>query len=106
MPATGGIIQMANSKGPFTPTPQGNQQAMYERMAEKALELKNKGLEGNTINVILKNMSGQAATTDEEEAIMEAMQKSLNFPFTPAKAKKGKEMKRYAVPFYTGKVGY
>jgi hypothetical protein len=106
MPATGGIIQMTNTKGRPNPSKQSATTPMYEQLEKKAIELTNKGIPEKTVNMILKSMSGEALTTDEDDAVMEAMRKSLNFPFTPNKAKRGKEMKKYAVPFYSGKMGY
>jgi hypothetical protein len=106
MPATGGIIQMTNTKGRFNPSQPSATTPMYEQLEKKAIELTNKGIPEKTVNMILKSMSGEAVTTDEEDAVMEAMRKNLNFPFTPNKAKRGKEMKKYAVPFYSGKMGY
>jgi len=106
MPATGGVIQMTNSKGPFTPTQQGSSTPMYEQLERKALELHNKNVPEKVITQILKSMAGESISTDEEDAVMEAMRKSLNFPFTPTKARGGERMKKYAIPFYTGKTGY
>jgi hypothetical protein len=106
MPATGGIIQMTNTKGPFKPTQQGASTPMYEQLEKKAVELNNKGVPEKVITQILKSMAGESITTDEEDAVMEAMRKSLNFPFTPTKARGGEKMKKYAIPFYTGKIGY
>jgi hypothetical protein len=106
MPATGGVIQMTNTKGPFKPTQQGASTPMYEQLEKKAIELHNKNVPEKVITQILKSMAGESITTDEEDAVMEAMRKSLNFPYTPTKARGGEKMKKYAIPFYTGKTGY
>ena len=106
MPATGGVIQMTNTKGAFKPTQQGASTPMYEQLEKKALDLHNKGVPEKVITQILKSMSGESIATDEEDAVMQAMQKAFNFPYTPTKARGGEKMKKYAIPFYTGKTGY
>ena len=66
----------------------------YDEMTRRALDLKGK-LDPSTINLILKNTYGQGV--DEMTGV--------NTEGVPV-VRKGKEVKKYAVPFYTGKTGY
>lgn len=67
----------------------------YDEMTRRALDLQDQKLDASTINLILKNTYGQGV--DEMTGV--------NTGGVPV-VRKGKEVKKYAVPFYTGKAGY
>lgn len=108
-PTTGGMINVTDN----LPKLVANQQAAtqlspFDEMSQRALNLKAKGLDGTTINTILQNNYGgkpasNAQGVDPNADVLRMIRES-GMP-TGYSAKKGKEIKKYAVPFYMGKTG-
>jgi hypothetical protein len=112
-PQSGGMINITAD----LPTLVANQQAAtqlspFDEMSQRALNLKARGLDGTTINTILQNTYGgkpvsNAQGVDPNADVLRMIRESgmpAGYPTTTAK--KGKEIKKYATPFYMGKIGY
>lgn len=108
-PTTGGMINVTNN----LPKLVANQQAAtqlspFDEMSQRALNLKAKGLDGTTINTILQNnYGGKPASNMQGVDPYADVLRMIRESGMPAgySAKKGKEIKKYAVPFYMGKTG-
>lgn len=109
-PASGGQTTFTGG-AKFNPNRQSaNQPDAFTQMKQDALSLKGSGLPDNTVNKILdikygsntKNNQGFGA---DAYADMMRQMRSQGAPFGYT-GKKGKEIKKYATPFYTGKTGY
>ena len=112
-PQSGGMINITAD----LPTLVANQQAAtqlspFDEMSQRALNLKARGLDGTTINTILQNTYGgkpvsNAQGVDPNADVLRMIRESgmpAGYPVTTGK--KGKEIKKYATPFYMGKIGF
>ena len=96
-PSTGGMITQVGSKA-FDPVQQTDPTEQYFEVANR---LKLEGIEPT--GDLLKFFTGQS-TLPQQTNIQRAYRNNpMGLGIPPAK--KGKEMKKYATPFYTGKVG-
>lgn len=110
-PTTGGMIGQFNSKA-FEPAPLPDPMANIKDYAEAARLLKAAGIEPKA--ELIQGMLGQP-TTPQETNIQRAYRGApagMGYNFYPGtympkqgSAKSGKEIKKYAVPFYIGKTG-
>lgn len=111
-PVSGGMIGItANLPALVANKDAGKQLSPYDEMSSRALDLKAKGLDGTTINTILQNTYGTKAVADANtgaDPYADVMRdvRAAGMPAGYPTAKKGKEIKKYAVPFYMGKIGY
>jgi hypothetical protein len=111
-PVSGGMIDItADLPALVANKNAGSQLSPYDEMSSRALDLKAKGLDGTIINTILQNTYGTKAVanantgTDPYADVMRDI-RAAGMPAGYPTAKKGKEIKKYAVPFYMGKIGY
>ena len=110
-PTTGGIIGQFSSKA-FEPVPLADPMANIKDYAEAARLLKAAGIEPKAD--LIQGMLGQPVTPQETN-IQRAYRNApmgMGYNFYPGNympkqgsAKSGKEIKKYAVPFYIGKTG-
>lgn len=111
-PNAAGMIQFTGDVPALVANQQAaNEMSPYEEMSTRAIDLKAKGLDGTTINTILQNTYGTKAVANantgaDPTADVYRMIREAGMPAGYGQAKKGKEMKKYAVPFYMGKIGY
>ena len=100
-PTSGGMVGFTNPKALQKVGPQGDPLGAYY---DKVLDYKNQTGQDMPDALVKALYPGQIATRDMTNAQAEAMKKGMATGRTTAK--KGKETKRMAVPFYTGKMGY
>jgi hypothetical protein len=101
-PSKGGVIDFYNPQQ-FKPTPQNDQGITRDDILRDIEELKFRDV--NPTPELLNYLRGvktPSKTSNKPEVDM--MQGNFGFPFQPT-ARKGKEIKKYAVPFYSGKMG-
>ena len=96
-PTSGGMIGQFSSKA-FDPVQQTDRMEQY---FELATNLKQEGIEPT--GDLLKFFTGQSTLPQQTNIQRAYGNNSMGLGIPPAK--KGKEMKKYATPFYTGKVG-
>lgn len=102
-PEQGGVVNYYNPQA-FKPTAPTQTGASRDEILRDLEELKVRGI--NPTPQLLDYMRGvkpSAQPTMQPE--MQMMEGNFGFPFQPT-AKKGKEIKKYAVPFYSGKMGF
>jgi hypothetical protein len=100
-PTSGGMVGFTNSKALQKVGPQADVLGSYY---DKVLDYKTQTGEKMPDALVKALYPGQIATRDMTNAQAEAMKKGMATGRTTAK--KGKEINRMAVPFYTGKMGY
>jgi hypothetical protein len=107
-PMSGGMIGQVYSKA-FDPVEQQDQMEQYFNLATR---LKREGIEPTSD--LLQMFMGQSTTFPNQTNINAEYSRASNNPYLSyanpmtqrsAYGKKGKEIKKYAIPFYTGKVG-
>ena len=114
-PMSGGMIGQVYSKA-FDPVEQQDQRQQYFNLAT---DLKREGIEPTSD--LLKLLMGESTTFPNQTNINAEYSRSINNPYSSYPnpylsyanpmmqvspyGKKGKEIKKYATPFYTGKVG-
>lgn len=96
-PKSGGMIGQFSSKA-FDPVQQTDPMEQYFNLATR---LKLEGIEPT--GDLLKFFTGQSTSPQQTNIQRAYGNTSMGLGISPAK--KGKEMKKYATPFYTGKVG-
>jgi hypothetical protein len=102
-PSRGGLIDFTNPRM-WEGSKSGQQGMNSEQIMNLATELNAKGMKVDG-NKLLDVFLGQSNTAKDPRAeAFKNMQAS--YVGSGYKASKGKEMKKYAVPFYMGKVGY
>lgn len=111
-PSTGGVIGQFDSKA-FEPSPIPDPMANVYNYIEVAKLLKLSGIEPKA--ELIQGMLGQPTTTTQESNAQKAyknMPMGMGYNYYPGNyapkqgsGKFGKEMKKYAVPFYIGKTG-
>lgn len=111
-PSTGGVIGQFDSKA-FEPAPIPDPMANVYNYIEVAKLLKLSGIEPKA--ELIQGMLGQPTTTTQESNAQKAyknMPMGMGYNYYPGNyapkqgsGKFGKEMKKYAVPFYIGKTG-
>lgn len=111
-PVSGGMIDITADLPALVANKDASSQlSPYDEMSSRALDLKAKGLDGTTINTILQNTYGTKAVANANtgaDPYADVMRdiRAAGMPAGYPTAKKGKEIKKYAVPFYMGKIGY
>lgn len=105
MPGTGGNIEITDTKA-FDPVQPADPYEEIKRRAKIKIMMDNAGLKdpnGTQLNQIFNTQ--QTLPMNNLQASMQGVGvNNLGYQNQPA-GKKGKEVKRYAVPFYTGKIG-
>jgi hypothetical protein len=114
-PLTGGMINWVGGAPPLNLSKEAaNQRGQFDGMGQRALELKGQNLDDSTINLILEREYPMASTAGRKKPVPSgnAQTDAVNMtrwesgiPGGYPTAKKGKEVKKYAVPFYIGKIG-
>ena len=107
-PNQAGVISFTGGPALAASKQAGTQMDIYDQMSLRAKELKASGLDGTTINKILDTTYGisggnQSATVNPTANAYKTMKSQLGQGYT---AKKGKEIKKYATPFYIGKTTF
>jgi hypothetical protein len=108
-PTTGGMIGLTGDLPALVANKQAaNQLSQLEQMEQTALEMQGRGLDASNINKILDlqygSKTGSVSTQGlDPNADVLRMIRESGMPM--GYGKKGKEIKKYIVPFYTGKVG-
>ena len=109
-PLRGGDVEQVGSKA-FQPTSQADEWAFMDDYMEAAKRAKAAGLvdkdgnvDPNVVNAIIAQKQGRVGYTDPREAAWKDQYRSYLGGY---RSKKGGEpkMKKWAVPFYTGKMG-
>ncbi len=108
-PMSGGAIYQSGAKA-FQPSPEQDEWAFMNEWMEATKRAKTLGLtdkDGNVdpavITGILQAKGGQRNYTDPREEQLKAMNQYMSG--YQGSGKKGKEIKKWATPFYTGKMG-
>ena len=108
-PTTGGMIGLTDDLPALVANKQAaNQLSQMEQMEQSALEMKARGVDPTNINKILDLQYGSKTapvSTEGLDPTADVLRMIRESGMPMGYAKKGKEIKKYIVPFYTGKVG-
>lgn len=108
-PTTGGMIGLTDDLPALVANKQAaNQLSQSEQMEQSALEMKARGIDPTNINKILDLQYGSKSGPMSMEGVdpnADVMRMIRESGMPMGYGKKGKEIKKYIVPFYTGKVG-
>ena len=108
-PTTGGMIGLTGDLPALVANKQAaNQLSQMEQMEQSAIEMKARGVDPTNINKILDLQYGSKAapvSTEGLDPTADVLRMIRESGMPMGYAKKGKEIKKYIVPFYTGKVG-
>ena len=108
-PTTGGMIGLTGDLPALVANKQAaNQLSQMEQMEQSALEMKARGVDPTNINKILDLQYGSKTapvSTEGLDPTADVLRMIRESGMPMGYAKKGKEIKKYIVPFYTGKVG-
>lgn len=108
-PTTGGMIGLTGDLPALVANKQAaNQLSQLEQMEQTALEMQGRGLDASNINKILDLQYGSKTgpvSTEGLDPNADVLRMIREFGMPMGYGKKGKEIKKYIVPFYTGKVG-
>lgn len=108
-PTTGGMIGLTGDLPALVANKQAaNQLSQMEQMEQSALEMKARGVDPTNINKILDLQYGSKTapvSTQGLDPTADVLRMIRESGMPMGYAQKGKEIKKYIVPFYTGKVG-